>query len=91
MIGPLRQPPCWETMRARARALAARAADLADACGDDFTKAYAQIFADWAGGAEKELVEATGAHFFGDHERMGLRGREPRLVWRSILPERPPN
>ncbi len=90
IIGPLRQPPEWRDIAARARRLAARAADPEDACGDDFTCEYAAVYSDWADTAEHELIEATGAAFFGDPKKLGLRGKAPVLRWRSILAERPP-
>ncbi len=46
------------------------------------------VYRRWADNAEKELVECT----VGGQAtpKLGLRGREPVLVWRSILPERAP-
>ncbi len=63
LIGPLRQPPCWEQLGAKAKALAARAADPADACDGEFAAQFDQLYSEWADRAEVELVEATGAHF----------------------------
>ncbi len=62
MIGPLRQHPDWARARERAKALAKRAADPEDACGDDFAVEFARQYAEWADLAERELVEVTGAH-----------------------------
>ncbi len=89
MVGPLRQPPDWQDLAARARRLVARAADATDACGEDFAAEYAATYSDWADRAEHELVEATGAAFYGDPKKLGLRGKAPVLRWRSILAERP--
>ncbi len=90
IIGPLRPPPEWRELRTWATALAARAADPDDPCGTDFTDEFSRLYSQWADAAEVELVEATGAHYFGEPKRQGLRGKAPALVWRSIVPERPP-
>ncbi len=90
MVGPLRPPPDWRELQARASALAARAADPRDPCGADFTNAFSRLYSQWADAAEKEVIESTGAHFYGDPKKQGLRGKAPVLVWRSIVPERPP-
>ncbi len=90
MIGPLRKPPDWSDLRARARALTVRAADVSDRCGSDFENDFAALFSSWADRAEEEIVEATGAAFYGEVKKLGLRGKAPLLVWRSIVAERPP-
>ncbi len=90
MVGPLRPPPDWSGLQARAAALVARAADVEDPCGADFSSAFGHLYSQWAGAAEKEIIEATGAHFYGEPKKQGLRGKAPVLVWRSIVPERPP-
>ncbi len=90
IIGPLRQPPDWQELAARAKKLVTRASDSTDACDDDFTTEYAAVYSDWADKAEHELIEATGAAFLGDPKKLGLRGKAPVLRWRSILSERPP-
>ncbi len=91
MIGPIRRPPDYTNLAQRARRLAARAADASDPCGDGFAHDFARLYSDWADLAETELVEATGANYFGEHKRLGLRGKAPVLNWRSILAERPPS
>ncbi len=90
MVGPLRQVSDWQSLRDRARRLAARAANPSDVCGDDFSEEYAQVYSEWADQAELEIIEATGAAFYGDPKRRGLRGKAPALRWRSIVSERPP-
>ncbi len=90
IVGPLRQPPDWADLQARASALADRAADVSDPCGSDFEAAFGDLYSDWADRAEGEIVEATGACYYGDPKKPGLRGKNPLLVWRSIVAERPP-
>ncbi len=90
IVGPLRQPPDWRRTRAWAEALANRAADAKDPCGSDFAKDFARLYEVWSDMAEEELIEATGAHFYGEPRPRKLRGRAPLLKWRSIVSERPP-
>ncbi len=89
MTGPLREPPEWGDLRRRARNLAARAADKNDKCGEDFAAEYASVYSDWADRAEREIIEATGAAYYGDPKKLGLRGKAPVLKWRSIVSEKP--
>ncbi len=56
--------------------------------GDEFRARYAAVYKGWADLAEEEIVGAV--HLDEPPKKMGLRGREPELVWRSVLPERPP-
>ncbi len=75
MIGPLRQPPAWCSLAARARQLVERAANADDTCGSDFVAAYSNLYAEWADLAEREIIEATGAHFSGTRKNSGCAGR----------------
>ncbi len=83
IVGPLQAPPDWDTVRKDAQALAAAARHCA--LDDQFNREYHRVYAAWADLAEVELARATG------HQgplKPGLRGRSPKLVWRSIVPER---
>ncbi len=82
VLGPVPPPPDWTDLQARADALALRAkhGDRKQAADD-----FACLYRDWADRAEGELVDITGAA----GGKRGLRGREPNIVWRSIVPERP--
>ncbi len=81
--GPLRPLPDDSGLEARTNALAERARkDDRDEVSADFER----LFREWADLAEEELAEVTGTKL----SKSGLRGREPRLVWRSIVPERQP-
>ncbi len=77
IVGPIRETWCWEQLQKRAEkiemevrggvALAAIEEPLMD------------LFSDWADAAEAEVVEATGMT---GRIKMGLRGKQPNLVWR---------
>ncbi len=54
-------------------------------------RAFSAAYSTWADAAEKEIIEATGAHYYGAAKKQGLRGKPPVMVWRSIVPERPPD
>ncbi len=88
IIGPVLPPPDWSAVHERTEQLLRKVRDATFAANDGFRREYAQLYADWADLAEQEIVDAV------KHDqmpkKMGLRGREPELVWRSILPEKPP-
>ncbi len=88
VVGPVPPPPDWSDVQQRTRQLLQKVRDTTFTADDDFRREYSQIYTEWADLAELEVVDAV------KHEqapkKMGLRGREPELVWRSILPERPP-
>ncbi len=78
--GPLQPPPEWHAQRALAKA--ALEAARADAPGtDDVLEA---AYAAWADLAEVELERFSGQAL----KKRGERAKRPRLVWRSVLPER---
>ncbi len=86
IIGPLRQVADWGQTAAKARRLAAEAADERIPV-DNLHDRLGSLYKEWVDMAERELVECT----YGGHEvpKLGLRGNAPVMVWRSILPERP--
>ncbi len=81
LFGPIPPPPDWSDVR-RATQEATRAAKKDRAA--DAQAALDLAYEKWAGLAEWELRDATGAEV----PKMGLRGSLPRLVWRSIVPEK---
>ncbi len=83
VYGPVPADPDWTGIRAKTMQLAedARHCDI----DTGFRRRYQEVFSDWADQAEAELVQVTG------HQKpikLGLRGKEPKLVWRSIVPEK---
>ncbi len=81
LIGPRMPPPNWEPLVQRLRIITGKAMHGGRAAIDDD---YQKAFEDWADLAEQELHRATGQPVV----KAGLRGRLPRLQWRSILPEK---
>ncbi len=83
VYGPAMPPPDWAQVRTRAEELLGKAhhADY-DAIMDELE----HLYVDWADIAELELCDATGESI----PKTGLRGRHPCMVWRSVVPERPP-
>ncbi len=79
LIGPRVKPPDWTQLTGRLKVLAAKAALKGRAAVD---KEYQEAFECWADLAELEVQRATGEKLL----KGGLRGRMPRLFWRSILP-----
>ncbi len=80
VYGPLPPPLDWALPRAAAElALAAARVDAADV-GDRLEKAYAM----WANKAEEELEQYTGSRL----AKRGERSKRPKLVWRSVMPEK---
>ncbi len=78
--GPLPPPPDWSAPAAVATAaLAAARADAADA--DDILEAAYGI---WADMAEDEIGTYTGEQ----PKKKGERAKRPKLVWRTVLPEK---
>ncbi len=86
VLGPVLPPPPWEDLRRMATELAARARDPRNVDAS-FDADYERLFSLWADRAEEEIFNATG---YQGNARRGRRGKRPRLVWRSIVPERPP-
>ncbi len=81
VYGPVPPPPCWAREREWAADLARRAVD---GDYDALMTEFAALNASWADKAEAELEGVTGVEL----TKAGLRGRAPRLVWRSIVPEK---
>ena len=83
-IGPWRPGPSWEPAReAMRKALnCVRANGPNEETQQELNEAYLQ----WATAAESELVERTGSHI----SVKGNRGKEPRMRWASIIPEKKP-
>ncbi len=84
VFGPIPPPQNWE----EAQRVAERA--LAEARKDrDIKQTQALIdeaYLSWCSVAEVEVANATGT----DPAKWGLRGRPPKMRWRSVLPERAP-
>ncbi len=81
IIGPREPPPDWGPLASRLRALSSKARRGGRGAVDlEFQK----LFEQWSDLAEREIHAATGEI----EVKLGLRGRVPRLVWRSILPEK---
>ncbi len=87
IVGPLRAAADWDTLEHDARQLMQHATDEAHDV-DDLQARLGALYTRWADEAEAELVEAVqDGHLI---PKRHLRGRALVLVWRSILPERPP-
>ncbi len=83
VYGPALPPPDWSEVRNRAEELL-RSAYHAEY--DVVMDKLERLYADWADIAEMELCDVTGESV----PKAGLRGRHPCMVWRSVVPERPP-
>ncbi len=81
IIGPRRPPPNWAPLTAQLEKIATKARRVGRKGIDD---EYQRAFENWADLAEQEVQDATGERV----PKKGLRGRAPRLFWRSILPEK---
>ncbi len=81
LIGPRLPPPDWTPLTRRLGSLAEKASRVGRAAVE---AEYQQAFERWADLAEQEIHAATGEPIL----KAGLRGRAPRLFWRSILPEK---
>ncbi len=81
IVGPVRPLPDWGGMVKWAKDLMTRAesANLADVENELGT-----MYEVWADMAEREVAELTGF----SPTKYGLRGRKPKLVWRSTVPEK---
>ncbi len=80
VYGPLQPPPRWEAPLTLAKA--ALEAARADARGTD--DAIEAAYAAWADLAETELEQYSGTLL----KKRGERAKRPRLVWRSVMPEK---
>ncbi len=80
VYGPVPPPPRWEDQERMADAALAAARAKAGNADDLMQSAYAA----WANAAEEELEAVTGIVL----PKKGVRAKCPRLVWRSVLPEK---
>ncbi len=87
IVGPLRKVAKWDDIAAQAERLAVDGLDD-DHDIDVLHRRLGEVFQKWADQAELELVEC--AVDGQTMPKLGLRGRAPVMVWRSILPERAP-
>ncbi len=83
VYGPIPAPPPeWGPLLATANGLCdAVRAGAQEKAAD---QALADLYALWADLAEQELIDINGTTV----AKEGMRGQGPRLVWKSILPER---
>ncbi len=81
VYGPIPPAPSWAHEKAWVEDLMARAAE-----GDrgEILRELEALLEQWSDRAEDELEGVTGTTVL----KKGLRGREPKLVWRSIIPEK---
>ncbi len=80
VVGPVPPPPDWAPQRALAEAALA-AARARRACVEDVLES---AYAAWADNAELELEGVTGVPL----KKRGERACRPKVVWRSVLPEK---
>jgi hypothetical protein len=82
VYGPIPPPPSWTVPAAVAEAaLAGARAKVSGAEVDDLLE---QAYSQWAHLAEEELQSYTGTVL----AKRGERSLRPRLVWRSVIPEK---
>ncbi len=79
--GPLPPPPPWQ----QAKCAAEEALRRARCDGDDIDGALATAYRLWIDNVEHELGDYAGKQV----AKHGTRGQQPKLVWRSVVPERP--
>ncbi len=82
LYGPLPAPPHWRQAAAlceEAMAVVSKGTSMAAA-----QAAIDDAYAIWAKTADEELQRVTGKYYDG----ASLRGETPRLIWKSIVPER---
>ncbi len=87
IVGPLMLVAEWDSLEHDSQQLMEDAVDETNNV-DDLQARLGDLYTRWADEAEAELVEAV--HDGRSLPKRHLRGRAPVLVWRSILPERPP-
>ncbi len=80
VYGPLPPPLDWRTPTEMAQA----ALEAARADAPDLTTWLEKAYAVWADKAEEELEAFTGTQL----PKGGERAKRPRLVWRSVMPEK---
>ncbi len=81
VYGPIPPPPNWSTTRAattRAREAAKRRPP------EEAQEVLDMAYAEWASRAEEELQDVTGKQL----PKAGCRAEGPKLVWRTIIPEK---
>ncbi len=82
VYGPILAAPDWSEARAAAEAALQAARSGSGATQDLLDDAYGH----WADIAEREVAEYTGE----SPKKWGERGKMPRVVWRSVVPETSP-
>ncbi len=85
IIGPTREPGSWEELTRRAEAMEVKVREQAPL--SEIEDQLVDLYSKWADAAEAEIVEATGMN---GRTKIGLRGKQPNFVWRSMVPERKP-
>ncbi len=83
VYGPTPQAPSWTTLRAWAEELAHKVRDD-DYDYDRAMEEFEEMYEAWADVAEGEIEGMTGDNVL----KRGLRGRRPKMVWRSVVPEK---
>ncbi len=87
--GPVPQPPPWEELAAQSAALATKVMCDDFDPDDAFHAEYSSLYERWADLAEREVHAATDNDV--PVKKLGLRGRAPVLVWRSMQAEKRPD
>ncbi len=82
VYGPLPEPPSWEAAKEDAEAALAAARGRRDDAAGLLETAHKP----WANTVERELEQDWGCSV----KKRGIRGDNPNLVWRSIVPEKGP-
>ncbi len=82
VYGPLPPPPAWADARAAAEEALRAARDRRPDVQQKLDDAYRR----WADRAEEELADRAGQ----PPKKFGERGKIPRFIWRSVLPETAP-
>ncbi len=87
--GPVPQPPPWEELAAQFAELVTKVMRDDFDPDDAFRAEYSSLYECWADLAEREVHAATDNAV--PVKKLGLRGRAPVLVWRSMQAEKRPD
>ncbi len=82
VYGPIPPPPQWQQAQQAAEAALAAARAGSSLAEDLLERAYKE----WIDTAETELEDYAGCQV----KKKGIRGLRPNMVWRSVMPEKPP-
>ncbi len=82
VVGPVPPPPTWDPVLSAADGLCE--AIRGGAQEDAAERALTDLYSLWLDVVEQELLDVTGTSI----GKEGLRGGGPRLIWRSLLPEK---